>query len=180
MPIVPLRKIVALFVFLAVVSLGPARAQTGTPYVLGAILTLTGVDADAGLSAASGLDVAVRHVNASGGVGGRPLQIRVLDDLGDPKRAVDLLHRLIGEHDVVGVLGDVDPNVSRALDSNASAAGVPFVSLVPETPSPSAPRDFVRLLPKGEKADRYAVSAWNAVTKIARELQSGGFGGHGV
>lgn len=169
-----MRNALAFFVvfFVFVASLGPVRAQTAAPYVVGAILNLSGADSTPGLSAASGLDVAVRHLNGRGGIAGHPLQIRVLDDAGDPKHALDMLHQLVDEHDVVAIIGDVDPNVAKALDPAVQTAGIPLVSLVPPAQQAAAPTGYTRLLPRGAKPDRYGVSGWNAVMQLARDLQS--------
>jgi branched-chain amino acid transport system substrate-binding protein len=108
-----------------------AHAQDRAPYLIGAILSLSGGDAAPGLSAAAGLDVAVRHINATGGIAGHPLQVRVLDDGGSAEQAAQMLHRLIAESNVVAVVG---PNLSataQTVEPAANDAHVPLLSLAP-------------------------------------------------
>jgi branched-chain amino acid transport system substrate-binding protein len=109
----------------------PALAQSRAPYLIGAVLTLSGDESAAGLSSAAGLDAAVRHLNAAGGIGGRPLEVRVLDDGGNAERAVEELKRFSNDAEVVAVIGSSQRSTATALENAANDGAVPFFSLAP-------------------------------------------------
>ena len=109
----------------------PAYAQGRAPYLIGAVLSLSGNGSDAGLSIAAGLDAVVRHLNASGGIGGHPLEVRVLDDGGNADRAVDELKRFAGDAEVVAVIGSSQRATADGLEKAANEGQIPFLSLAP-------------------------------------------------
>ncbi len=109
----------------------PSAAQNRAPVLIGAILTLTGSGADPGLSTAASLDAVVRHVNAKGGIAGRPLEVRILDDGGNADRAVEELKRLASDADVIAVVGATRHSTAAALEQAANDGQIPFLSLAP-------------------------------------------------
>lgn len=109
----------------------PSSAQDRTPYLVGAILTLSGAGTNAGLSAAASLDAVVRHINATGGIGGRSVEVRILDDAGNADRAVAELARFASEPNLVAVIGSTQTSTSAALDKAANDGQIPFFSLAP-------------------------------------------------
>jgi len=88
-----------------------ASAQpAGTPVEIDAIISLTGPIANVGQAAKQGLDVLERYVNATGGIGGRPLHIAYSDDGSSTQNAVQLVNTLAARGARV-ILG---PEVSAA------------------------------------------------------------------
>jgi branched-chain amino acid transport system substrate-binding protein len=49
--------------------------------------------------------LAVEEINAAGGVLGRPLELVVMDDAGDPAQAVAIAHKLCEDQEIVAVMG---------------------------------------------------------------------------
>jgi branched-chain amino acid transport system substrate-binding protein len=92
---IPLRMRTAT-IALATVLLSPMSAPAApAPVELTAILPLTGSFALAGQSQQQGLQVLAKHVNATGGIQGRPLVWRFLDDQSNPQISVQLANQTI-------------------------------------------------------------------------------------
>ena len=79
-------------------------APSGTPIVIGAVLSITGNYAPLGEPERNALKIAEAEINASGGVAGHPLSIKILDDEGKPDTAQQLVTQLVGEH-VAAIIG---------------------------------------------------------------------------
>ena len=82
----------------------PAAAQ-GAPLVLGASLSLTGIYADGGKYCLEGYQLAIKQINAKGGVLGRQLALKYYDDQSDGATGVRLYERLINEDKVDVIIG---------------------------------------------------------------------------
>ncbi len=81
---------------------------------------------EAGQHLLAGLELAVRDVNAAGGIDGRPLELVVRDTAADPRRsaaAVDELARL----GVTALAGEYHSVAARAAAARADALGLPFL-----------------------------------------------------
>lgn len=73
----------------------PARAQD--PFILGAILPVSGLYAPLGDFIAVGLRLGVATVNAEGGILGRKVELVIQDDAGNPGRALLAARELVSE-----------------------------------------------------------------------------------
>lgn len=80
-----------------------AIAQEGDPIVFGGALPLTGWGSDAGQRNLQGYELWAEHVNADGGILGRPVEVLIYDDQSDPTTTARLYERLITQ-DRVDVL----------------------------------------------------------------------------
>ena len=101
-----MKQLLTIAMVLALLGL-PTRAPAavdGPPVEINAILSLTGAGAFFGNSAAKTLSIIQNLVNASGGIGGRPLAFRVLDDGSNPQTALQLASDVSGRK-IAGVLG---------------------------------------------------------------------------
>jgi ABC-type branched-subunit amino acid transport system substrate-binding protein len=94
---------------------------------IGALVPLTRPGwAEAGQHMLAGLELAVREVNDTGGITGRPLELMVRDTAADPQRAtaaVDELARL----GVAALAGEYHSVVARAAAARADALSLPFL-----------------------------------------------------
>src|SRR5882724_12859582 len=123
---------------LALTTLGACKKQdqgsgmmspTATgPIVIGEVGSMTGTEATFGLSSANGIQLAIDEFNAKGGVKGRRLQVKVLDDQGRPEEAATAATRLIASEHVVALLGEVASTRSMFMAPKAQQAKVPMVS----------------------------------------------------
>ena len=83
----------------------PAKAAA-EPIIIGLPAILTGSDTYIhGELIVDAVKFAMEEINAKGGVLGRPLEVLVMDDAGDPKQGVNVAHAFCGNPKVVAVLG---------------------------------------------------------------------------
>ncbi|TYC68191.1 amino acid ABC transporter substrate-binding protein [Streptomyces sp. CB01881] len=106
----------------------PGAGRTEGPSVrIGALAPLTRPGwVGAGQHLLAGLDLAVRDVNDSGGIVGRPLELVVRDTAADPQRAVEAVDELAGLG-VAALAGEYHSVVARAVAARADALGLPFL-----------------------------------------------------
>ncbi len=93
-----------------------SSAKAAEPIKIGAVLPFSGGVELYGGQAKLGIDLAVKEINAGGGILGRPVEVVYEDDKTDPAAAVDATRKLI-ERD--GVLALVGPITSRNLNAIA-------------------------------------------------------------
>ncbi|MBX9735967.1 MAG: ABC transporter substrate-binding protein [Phycisphaerales bacterium] len=108
-------------------SMAPKPA-TGAPILVGHYGSLTGPEATFGQSTSEGIRLALKEINAAGGIDGRPIEIREYDTKGEPKEATLAVTRLIKSDKVVAVLGEVASGLSLAGAPVCQEAGVPMIS----------------------------------------------------
>lgn len=72
---------------------------------IGLAAPMTGPNANFGLQFKTGVDAAVRDLNAAGGIAGKKLEVVVGDDVCDPKQAVSVANYLVDQEKVVAVVG---------------------------------------------------------------------------
>lgn len=106
-----------------------ATEPSGEPVTLGATLPLTGAFADTGEFVAEGYRAWVDHMNDTGGLLGRPVEVVIEDDASDPGRAASLLERLISQEDVDLVLGGYPGSSAAAQMAIAEQHQVVYVSM---------------------------------------------------
>jgi branched-chain amino acid transport system substrate-binding protein len=73
------------------------------------------------------------QLTASGGVGGRPVQIITYDSETDPTKAVLLMKKAVTEDNVFAVVGGTTSPESQAMADFAMSADIPFMSLAAST-----------------------------------------------
>jgi urea transport system substrate-binding protein len=95
---------------------GATSARSADSIKIGAVLPFSGGVELYGRQAKLGIDLAVKEINAGGGILGRPIEVIYEDDKTDPTVAVEATRRLI-ERD--GVLAVVGPITSRNLNAIA-------------------------------------------------------------
>ncbi len=114
---------------------GRAETQGDAATILvGQYGSFTGSEATFGRSGKNGIALAVREINAAGGVKGKQIRVKALDTAGHSQEAGLAVTRLITEDKVVAVLGEASSNLSLAGGRVAQRYGVPMVS-----PSSTAP-----------------------------------------
>ena len=111
---------------------GPAA---GAQVLLGHVGSLTGNEATFGDSTDKGIRLAVDEQNAKGGVKGKQVKVKTLDDQGKQDEASTVTTRLVTEDKVSVLLGEVASKRSLAMAGIADKYGVPMV-----TPSSTNPK----------------------------------------
>jgi len=99
---------------LCALPLGAAAQTTKAPYVLNAILPLTGNLAFVGAQQQKAMQGLETYTNAHGGINGRPLHVNFLDDANNPATSVQLLGTVLPSQPAV-VIGGGTGSTCRAL-----------------------------------------------------------------
>src|SRR5665213_32045 len=93
----PIRLL--LIAVLALTTFGPATAQP-KPFVLDAIMSLTGTAAALGADEAASLALYEKVVNRTGGRRGQPIHFDIVDDASNPATAVQLPTAILAKHPI--------------------------------------------------------------------------------
>ena len=99
-----------------------------TDIKIGANWELTGGQATFGQSSVNGAKLALKEVNATGGVLGKKITLVVADNKSEPSESTNAITKLITQDKVVAVLGAVTSSNTLAASPVAHANKVPFVS----------------------------------------------------
>lgn len=121
---------VALAALVTALPVAPTRAENGVfddRIVLGQAAALTGPAAELGLGMKVGLEAAFAEVNKAGGVNGRKLELKSVDDGYEPTRSIGVVNRLLGEDKVFAIIGTVGTPTAAAIQPIATNAGAPMI-----------------------------------------------------
>lgn len=102
---------------------------------LGMLFDFSGGLAEFGEQLERGVVLAVEHVNAAGGVGGRPVEIVSADTGADPNIALEEARRLIEAAGVDAIVGPLSSAETLAVARLAAESGIPFI-----TPTATSPQ----------------------------------------
>jgi ABC-type branched-subunit amino acid transport system substrate-binding protein len=119
---------IALAAFMAV--LPAAHAEDGVSadkIVLGQAAALTGPAAALGQGMKVGLEAAFAEVNKAGGIKGRKLELKSVDDGYEPTRSIGVVKKLLNEDKVFAIIGTVGTPTAAAILPIAANAGVPVI-----------------------------------------------------
>src|SRR5262245_20626856 len=97
----------------AIGTSSPSLAQQ--PIRIGASMALTGKYALQGGYGRDGYQLCQKHVNAQGGVFGRPIEFVIRDDASDEKTAIRVYEKLLTEDRVDAVLGPYSSPITDAV-----------------------------------------------------------------
>src|ERR1700682_2751164 len=115
----------------AVVAIAvPASAENGVSadtIVFGQATALEGPASALGQGMKMGLEAAFAEVNKAGGVKGRQLELRSIDDGYEPIKSIEAVKKLIEEDKVFAIAGPVGTPTAAATQPIATAAGAPFI-----------------------------------------------------
>ncbi len=115
----------------ALMASGPVFAQDSDTIVLGAALSMTGKYATAGNHTQRGYDLAVKRVNAMGGIdiGGKKykLAVKYYDDESTPARGAQLAERLIVQDGIKLMLGPYSSGLTKAIAPITEKHNIPMV-----------------------------------------------------
>jgi branched-chain amino acid transport system substrate-binding protein len=103
-------------------------ASAQEPIRIGEYACLTGKEASLGSSSHQGTLLAVEHINAAGGVLGRPLELITEDTQSKPGESSTSVRKLIARENVVAVLGEVASSRSLEAAPICQASKIPMIS----------------------------------------------------
>ncbi len=110
---------------------------------LGVFMSLTGDTAQYGISALNGYRMAVEEANATGGAGGRRVELIVQDTRSDAVETEVVVERLVREVRVHALLGEVVSSRSLAAARVAQREGVPMLTPSATSPDVTAVGNYV-------------------------------------
>jgi branched-chain amino acid transport system substrate-binding protein len=122
---------------------GGTPGVTGDTILLGEVGSLTGSEATFGISTRNAIELAIREVNAAGGVKGKKIEIRVYDNQSKPEEAAQAANRLINQDNVLLILGEVASSNSMAMAEKAQPAKVPMISNASTNPKVTEIGDYI-------------------------------------
>jgi branched-chain amino acid transport system substrate-binding protein len=108
----------------------PAGAEDGVSadkIVFGQTAALTGPAGALGQGMKIGIEAAFAEVNKTGGVKGRKLELKSIDDGYEPTRSIQAVKQLLDDDKVFAIAGAVGTPTAMATVPITSAAGAPFV-----------------------------------------------------
>jgi branched-chain amino acid transport system substrate-binding protein len=100
----------------------------GGDIVIGHYASMTGTEANFGISTDNGIKLAVKERNAAGGVKGRRIKLITYDDAGKTQEVVTSVTRLIQQDKVIALIGEVASSRSIAGGEIAQRFGVPMIT----------------------------------------------------
>ena len=103
------------------------RAQSANKIILGQSAAFTGSAAQLGIQFNAGAKLFFDQLNAQGGVGGRSIEIKQLDDGYEPDRCAENTNKLIAE-DVFALFGYIGTPTSLAALPLVNKAQIPFIA----------------------------------------------------
>ena len=119
-----------------------AQAEDGVTarqLLIGQTITLQGGKNDYGVAVLAGVEAGLAEVNRQGGVSGRQLVLKVLDDDNQPAKAEANARQLISEHKVFLVFGSLEGGPSTAVMKATTELKVPFFGPMAGSPTLRTP-----------------------------------------
>jgi branched-chain amino acid transport system substrate-binding protein len=108
-------------------AVAPARAQSGEPITVGVITELSGSYSFFGTACRQGIEYAQKKIAAEGGVLGRPLNFKIVDDQTNPAQAVAAARSFDVQDNVLALTGPTSSDIALAVYGYAEQNKVPFV-----------------------------------------------------
>ena len=120
-----------------------AGGETTGTIKIGEVGSMTGSEATFGVSTHQGIELALKQINAAGGVKGRQLELISLDDQGKPEEAATAVTKLITQNNVVAILGEVASGRSLAMAPIAQQHKVPMITPSSTNPKVTEQGDYI-------------------------------------
>ena len=131
---------------LGVVLAAPVAAQTAQPVRIGVIGPLSGPSSDFGTPMLHGVQLAVDEINAVGGYLGRPLELVIKDDQGNPDAGLKATQELVKDG-VVATIGFCNTGVAQKSLEAFQTARLPLIipcaTGTPLTSQFAAPESYI-------------------------------------
>src|SRR5512142_2257656 len=122
------KRLGGLLAALAITALAAAPVLAQDTIKIGFFAPITGPVAADGASAKQAVELAVKEVNAAGGIMGKKVELIVYDDRLNPQEAVAIANKLIEKDQVAGVVSGSYSGPTRVTAPIFAKAGVPMVA----------------------------------------------------
>jgi len=122
---------------------GCGKKKDDNTIVVGHFASMTGPQATFGISTDNAIKLAIKERNAKGGVKGKQIVLKTIDDASKNTEAATAVTRLINDHGAVAVLGEVASGRSLAGAPIAQNAKIPMISPSSTDPSVTDVGDYI-------------------------------------
>jgi ABC-type branched-subunit amino acid transport system substrate-binding protein len=114
---------------LAAVLLSACAASTQPVVKIGLVAPFEGRYRSLGYEAIYAARLAIREINARGGINGRRIELVALDDRGEPEKAITAARQLVLDPQAVAVVGNLRPASTDAAMKIYCEAGLPVIAI---------------------------------------------------
>ncbi len=164
-----LSTLIAVVLITLIAACGAPAAQPTAPAAspapaaeaikIGALYGITGGMSSIDAPGLNGMKLAVKEINAAGGVLGRQIELIAVDGKTDQTTTTNAASELINVHKVVVIGGLNDSTFALAAGPIAQQAGIPFVTAGATLPTlPEQIGDFFFMAPFGDDAQAFAIA----------------------
>jgi branched-chain amino acid transport system substrate-binding protein len=109
-----MKKMLPVAVSVLILMLGWSAVWGADPIKLGAFFDLTGASSAIGTPTKLVAEMVVKKINGEGGINGRPLELVIADDEGDPTKAAIIAKKFIESDKVVAIIGPTRTDTGMA------------------------------------------------------------------
>jgi branched-chain amino acid transport system substrate-binding protein len=160
------RALLSLLAAAVLVVLPALTVPAADVLKIGGTYNLTGAMASLDVPAANGSKLAVKEINAAGGVLGRQIQYVLYDGKTDSATNGNIATQLVNSDKVVAIVGNTDSDSALAIGPIAQKAGIPYLTAGATSPQlPNQVGDCMFLEPFGDNVQA-AAGAEFAVNKL--------------
>jgi len=139
------RLVSCLVAAIVIAACGSGSGSSTNVIKLGAILSITGAGGVYGPQSRDGMNLAVKQINAAGGVNGAKIQLTINDDASDKAQASQLAQKLIQQEHDLALLGPTLSNsavgahpLAEGLKTPILAVSTTGIHIVPDCNFPAA------------------------------------------
>jgi len=148
-------SMLAAFALLLAGQAGAAEGVTPTQILIGQSITLQDGKNEYGTAVLAGVRTYLAQVNSAGGVGGRQVVLKTLDDNNSTDQAQANARKLIEKDEVFILFGSVEGGPSTALMPVANAFNVPFFGPMAGSPTLRRPHQGLVFPVRAEHRDEF-------------------------
>ena len=152
-------KVFSVVLLLALLSAcgGTGQGAAGNTINIGGTYNLTGAMASLDVPASHGSLLAVKEINAAGGVLGKQIKYILYDGKTDSATNGNIATQLITSDKVVAIVGNTDSDSALAIGPIAQKAGIPYLTAGATSPKlPDQVGDYMFLAPFGDNVQAAA------------------------
>ncbi len=114
---------------LLLIFLSACSASTQPVVKIGLVAPFEGRYRPIGYEAIYAARLAIREINARGGINGRRIELVALDDRGEPEKALKAARQLVLDPQVAAVIGHLQPDSTDAAMKVYCQAGLPLIAV---------------------------------------------------
>jgi len=120
-----------------------AQDTSGDEILVGHYASMTGDNSTFGIETDQGIQLAVKELNAAGGVLGKKIRVETQDDQSKPEEAKTVVTGFAANAKMVAVIGEVSSGRSLAAGPVLQRAGIPMVSPASTNPNVTKIGDYI-------------------------------------